>query len=103
MAKLDTLFSRYDKLVIFDTETTGLSPNRDEIIEFSAAVLERQNGEAVRAGGGITGYHRAIRRKWAVLAGGLYHLKFRPSPASPIKTYGSGASPKPVCAGTWRS
>ena len=42
MAKLDTLFSRYDKLVIFDTETTGLSPNRDEIIEFSAAVLERQ-------------------------------------------------------------
>ena len=47
MAKLDTLFSRYDKLVIFDTETTGLSPNRDEIIEFSAAVLERQNGEAV--------------------------------------------------------
>ena len=44
MAKLDTLFSRYDKLVIFDTETTGLSPNRDEIIEFSAAVLERQAG-----------------------------------------------------------
>lgn len=30
---------------------------------------QRRNGEAVRAGGGITGYRRAIRRKWAVLAG----------------------------------
>lgn len=95
MAKLDTLFSRYDKLVIFDTETTGLSPNRDEIIEFSAAVLERQNGEAV-----VTG---SMTTWWRCLPGGLYHLKFRPSPASPIKTYGSGASPNPVCAGTWRS
>lgn len=46
MTGLDTLFSRYDKLVVFDTETTGLSPSRDEIIEFSAAVLERQEGRA---------------------------------------------------------
>ena len=38
---------QYDKFVIFDTETTGLNYSRDEIIEFSAVVLEVQNGEAV--------------------------------------------------------
>lgn len=37
----DTLLDRYDRLVIFDTETTGLFYDKDEIIEFSAAVLER--------------------------------------------------------------
>ena len=40
----DTLFAKYDRLVIFDTETTGLLFNRDEIIEFAAAVVERVNG-----------------------------------------------------------
>ncbi|MBQ3491830.1 MAG: 3'-5' exonuclease [Oscillospiraceae bacterium] len=44
---LDTLFSNYDRLFLFDTETTGLSFPRDEIIEFSAVVVERQNGEVV--------------------------------------------------------
>ncbi len=33
------LFQSYQKLVVFDTETTGLSPELDEIIQFSAAVL----------------------------------------------------------------
>ena len=46
MAELEALFTRYDQLVVFDTETTGLYPNRDEIIEFSAAVLERKDGRA---------------------------------------------------------
>ena len=40
----ETLFSQYDRLVLFDTETTGLLFNRDEIIEF-AAVVERVNGQ----------------------------------------------------------
>ena len=44
MAKLDSLFSRYDKLVLFDTETTGLAYSRDEIIEFAAVVVELENG-----------------------------------------------------------
>ncbi len=44
---LDALFERYDRLVLFDTETTGLQYNRDEIIEFAAVVLERQGGKPV--------------------------------------------------------
>ncbi len=41
---LETLFERYDRLVLMDTETTGLSFARDEIIEFSAVVLEQSQG-----------------------------------------------------------
>jgi len=44
---LDTLFAKYDRLMLFDTETTGLIFNRDEIIEFAAVVVEKQNGEIV--------------------------------------------------------
>ena len=47
MGTLDCLFEKYDKLFLFDTETTGLQYSRDEIIEFAAVVLERQNGEIV--------------------------------------------------------
>ena len=45
MAQLDSLFAKYDRLVLFDTETTGLQYSRDEIIEFAAVVLERRNGK----------------------------------------------------------
>ena len=45
MAQLEKLFETYDRLVIFDTETTGLQFNRDEIIEFAAAVVERRDGQ----------------------------------------------------------
>ncbi len=44
---LDSLFATYDRLMLFDTETTGLNFSRDEIIEFAAVVVERQNGEIV--------------------------------------------------------
>ena len=47
MSTLDSFFDKYDRLVFFDTETTGLEFSRDEIIEFSAVVLERINGQAV--------------------------------------------------------
>ena len=40
----ESLFARYDRLVLFDTETTGLLFNRDEIIEFAAVVVEQING-----------------------------------------------------------
>ena len=44
MSQLEKLFSKYDRLVLFDTETTGLQYSRDEIIEFAAVVLERRDG-----------------------------------------------------------
>lgn len=44
MSILDRFFEQYDRLVFFDTETTGLNFSRDEIIEFSAAVVEQVNG-----------------------------------------------------------
>ena len=40
----ESLFSRYDRLLILDTETTGLNYSRDEVIEFSAVAVERVNG-----------------------------------------------------------
>ena len=47
MSEFQSLFAKYDKLVLFDTETTGLQFARDEIIEFAAAVVEQQDGKAV--------------------------------------------------------
>ena len=47
MAQLEKLFQKYDRLVLFDTETTGLQYNRDEIIEFAAVVVEQREGKAV--------------------------------------------------------
>ena len=44
MAEFESLFSKYDRLVLFDTETTGLLYSRDEIIEFAAIVVEQKNG-----------------------------------------------------------
>ena len=40
----DTLFQNYSRLVLFDTETTGLLYSRDEIIEFAAVVVEQAEG-----------------------------------------------------------
>ena len=45
MANLNSLFSKYDRLVLFDTETTGLQYSRDEIIEFAAIVVECTGGK----------------------------------------------------------
>ena len=47
MAEFSGLFEKYDRLVLFDTETTGLDYRRDEVIEFAAVVVESRNGEAV--------------------------------------------------------
>ena len=44
MEGLNRFFDKYQRLVLFDTETTGLNFSRDEIIQFSAVVLERQEG-----------------------------------------------------------
>ena len=47
MGKFSALFEKYDRLVLFDTETTGLQFSRDEIIEFAAIVVECRDGEPV--------------------------------------------------------
>ena len=44
MANLNSLFQKYRRLVLFDTETTGLNYSRDEIIEFAAVVAEQKDG-----------------------------------------------------------
>ena len=46
MAEFEGLFQNYDRLVFFDTETTGLQFSRDEIIEFTAVVVENRGGKA---------------------------------------------------------
>lgn len=46
MPRFESLFTKYDRLVLFDTETTGLGFSRDEIIEFAAVVVEPVDGEA---------------------------------------------------------
>lgn len=44
MSQFAALFEKYDRLVLFDTETTGLAFARDEIIEFAAVVVENRDG-----------------------------------------------------------
>ncbi len=39
------LFEKYDRLFLFDTETTGLRYDKDEIIEFAAVVVELRDGK----------------------------------------------------------
>ena len=43
--RLQSLFEKYDRLFVFDTETTGLFPKSDQIIEFAAAVVENVRGK----------------------------------------------------------
>ncbi|MBE6946931.1 MAG: 3'-5' exonuclease [Ruminococcaceae bacterium] len=45
MGNFSGLFEKYNRLVLFDTETTGLSFSRDEIIEFAAVVVEQKDGK----------------------------------------------------------
>ena len=44
MEHLRPLFERYDRIVIFDTETTGLRFSKDEIIQFSAVSVACAQG-----------------------------------------------------------
>ena len=46
MANLGEITTKYHRLVLFDTETTGLDFKRDEIIEFSAVVVDIADGVA---------------------------------------------------------
>lgn len=37
---MKSLWSRFDRIAVFDTETTGIEPGKDQIIELGAVVLE---------------------------------------------------------------
>ena len=45
MAAFESFFAQYDRLVLFDTETTGLSYSQDQIIEFAAVAVEQRGGQ----------------------------------------------------------
>ncbi len=44
MPKLERLFQKYDRLFLFDTETTGLLFHRDQIIELAGITVELLGG-----------------------------------------------------------
>lgn len=50
MAELEALLTRFDRIVVLDTETTGLSYARDEIIELAAVTLTKESGRLVMSG-----------------------------------------------------
>ena len=45
MANIGLIAEKYDKFLLIDTETTGLDFKRDEIIEFSAVLLEKRDSQ----------------------------------------------------------
>ena len=51
MSNLSSLLDRYKALVIFDTETSGLDPEKDQIIELAALRVERTAASALRIAG----------------------------------------------------
>ena len=50
MSELESLFSRYDRILVLDTETTGLSYARDEIIELAAVTLTLEDDRVTVSG-----------------------------------------------------
>ena len=51
MSNLSSLLDRYKALVIFDTETSGLDPEKDQIIELAALRVERTAAGGLRIAG----------------------------------------------------
>lgn len=45
MTFFQKLFEKYDRLFLFDTETTGLHAAQDQIIEFASVIVENQGGQ----------------------------------------------------------
>ena len=90
----ESLFAKYDRLVLFDTETTGLQFSRDEIIEFAAVVVELVDG--------VPTITREYDELVALTPVALCLRKSQSSPASPPRICGKRVCPKPGSAGTLR-
>ena len=67
MSNLSTLFDRYKALVVFDTETSGLDFDNDQIIELAALRVERTATGVLRIAGKMDTYkdRRAYPHKLA--------------------------------------
>lgn len=51
MSNLSTLFDRYKAVIVFDTETSGLDAEKDQIIELAALRVERTTSGSLRIAG----------------------------------------------------
>lgn len=58
MSNLSTLFERYEAVVLFDTETTGLDAKTDKIIELAAIRVERTPAGGLRVAGKMDSFVR---------------------------------------------
>ena len=53
---LDSIFHKYQKVVFFDTETTGLDPKKDQIIELAYIVAEKDGNDIIQVTSTYDGY-----------------------------------------------
>lgn len=58
MNNLRTLFDKYEAVVLFDTETTGLDAKTDRIIELAAVRIERTAAGSLRVAGQMDSFVR---------------------------------------------
>lgn len=58
MSNLSTLFDKYEAVVLFDTETTGLDAKTDRIIELAAVRIERTAVGSLRVAGKMDSFVR---------------------------------------------
>lgn len=104
MSNLASLFDRYKALVIFDTETSGLNPGDDQIIELAALRVERTQAGALRIAGKMDTFIKLpegeqLPENIVTLTGITDRLLeaegVQPSEAVEIHQY-AGARPKPT-------
>ena len=82
-----SLFEKYDRLIVFDTETTGLDCRNDQIIEFACVVVEKKKGIVLE-------FDQLVQ-----LAPGTLP-RSRNLPALPPRLAQKRASPRPGCGPT---
>ena len=87
MSNLSTLFDRYKALVVFDTETSGLDFDSDQIIELAALRVERTATGGLRIAGKMDTFIKlpegeALPENIVSLTGITDEIGFRPRECS---------------------